>query len=180
MDFLPVSTRLHPQLQAGDRKLCVCVCLTQGILLHSRFLILKTLLTLRVRLADYLSAHTPYQNVFTPVSFLFFTSRFDLKVRAGFSLCGPDKCSAPGLHYLLVPPTHHGPLNAIALCVCVRVCVCVGACVCVIVRHSYLCQRLQCYPPPHTLPPSFLSPCLPLPLSASLFLPPSFYHFRAT
>lgn len=75
-------------------------------------------------------------------------------------------CSSPGLHYPFAP---YPPWSSECHSKCLYVCV--GACVRVIVRHSYCSQRLQSYPPPHTLPPSFLSPCLPLPLSVSLSLP---------
>jgi len=129
LDFLPVSTRLHPQLQAGDRKPCVCMCVRvsdSGNPFANCFLISKPLLTFMC-VSHYLSAHVLNQNVLSPASFLFSTSRFVLKGGAGFSVCGPVKCSTPGLYYLLVPFTHTVSLNATALCVCfcVYVLVCV-------------------------------------------------------
>ena len=137
LDFLPVSTRLHPQLQAGDRKQgvykCVCVCLTQGVHLHSHFLISKSLLTSRVYHRSV--AHTPNQNILTLASFLFSTSRFDLKQGQGSVFV--TQTSTLLLGYT-IPPTDlvPGPLNATAVCVCVCVCACVCVCVCVCVWES--------------------------------------------
>lgn len=174
LDFLPVSTRLHPQLQAGDRKQCVykCVCVSDsGYSLARSFINPKVSFNfacLSLSLSVCLLTHH-IKKVPAPASFLFTMSRLDFKIGAGFSDGCPEMCSTPGLHYLLTPYPPLGPLipQQVFVCVCRCLCVCNSA--------SQLSQpEIAVLPSPTnspSLPPSFLSPFLPLPLSVSLSLP---------
>ena len=126
--FLPVSTRSYRQGTGNGVFISVCVCICVCVSDSGRpfaqpFLNLKVSLNIPCVFHRQSVAHTPNQSVFTPASFLFSTSRFDLKQGQGSLFVTQTNTLLLGY---TIPPTKlvHGPVNATAVCVCVCVCVC--------------------------------------------------------
>ena len=141
--ILPVSTRSYRQGTGNGMRVCVCLWLRQGNRLRCCFLISKSLLTSHVCLFTHQIKMCP------PPPLLPSCSQHPgstWKWRQDFFFVA--QTSALLLGYISFSPTMVPWMPQHK-----RVCVFV----CLIVRQSYLCQRLQCCPPPHTHIPSLFS-----------------------